>query len=183
MSKRAKEEKRRKQFKKIIQEIRADPEKGLRRFYETYGEIINTTAYVVCGSTDKVNEVINDVLIKIWKRSEKIEDITNPEGWIYVITLNTAKDTLRERKLFPLNENILANDNEIQEIIDEHSFYWMINDLSEIEQAVMIQKFVMVYTFQEIAEELAKPLTTIMSIYYRALGKIKQKIEEKNKNN
>ena len=179
MNERQNEEERKKQFRKLMKEIRRDPEKGLRRFYEVYAKIIHTTAQVICRSSDKVNEVVNDVLVKIWKLAETIGDVDNPEGWVYVITANTAKDSLRERNLFPLDENVVASEDQIQEVLDKHSFYWMIKDLSEIEQTVMIHKFVSLYTFQEIADELEKPLTTITSIYYRALEKIKKNVEGK----
>lgn len=179
MNERQNEEERKKQFKKLMKGIRRDPEKGLRRFYEVYAKIIQTTAQVICRSTDKANEVVNDVLVKIWKLAEKSEDIENPEGWVYIITVNTAKDAMRERYVFPLDENIVADKDKIQEVLDKDSFYWMIKDLSEIEQTIMIHKFVSQYTFQEIADELDKPLTTVTSIYYRALDKIKKAVEGK----
>lgn len=172
-------EDKKEEFNKLMKAIRRDPEKGLSRFYEAYAKIITTTAKVICRSTDKTNEVVNDVLVKIWKLAEMVGDVDNPEGWVYIITANTAKDAMRERYVLPLDENIVSDDDQIQEIIDRHSFYWMIKDLSEIEQTVMIHKFVSLYTFQEIADELEKPLTTITSIYYRALEKIKKNVEGK----
>ncbi len=86
---------------------------------------------------------------------------------------------MRERYVFPLDENIVADEDKIQEVLDKDSFYWMIKDLSEIEQTIMIHKFVSQHTFQEIADELGKPLTTITSIYYRALDKIRKAVEGK----
>lgn len=172
-------EKRKKQFKKLMKVIKREPEKGLRQFYETYARIIHITAQVICRSTDKANEVVNDVLVKIWKLAQNSEDIDNPEGWIYIITANTAKDAMRERYVFPLEENMEADEDKIQEVLDRDSFYWMIKNLSEIEQTIMIHKFVLQYTFQEIADELDKPLTTVTSIYYRALDKIKKAVEGK----
>lgn len=172
-------EKRKKQFKKLMKVIKREPEKGLRQFYETYARIIHITAQVICRSTDKANEVVNDVLVKIWKLAQNSEDIDNPEGWIYIITANIAKDAMRERYVFPLEENMEADEDKIQEVLDRDSFYWMIKDLSEIEQTIMIHKFVLQYTFQEIADELDKPLTTVTSIYYRALDKIKKAVEGK----
>ena len=181
MKERATNEERKKLFKRIIKEIRRDPEKGLRCFYDTYGKIIQITAQTICSSSDKANEVVNDVLVKIWKTAEIIVDIDNPEGWIYVITANTAKDSLRQRKLFPLNEDIAVDDSEVQEVIDRDSFNWIINDLSETEQMIMINKFASESTFQEIADELNKPLTTVTSIYYRALENVKKKLQDGSK--
>lgn len=176
-------EDKKREFNKLMKGIRRNPEKGLRQFYDVYAKIITTTAKVICRSTDKTNEIVNDVLVKIWKLAETVGEVDNPEGWVYIITANTAKDAIRERYVFPLDENIVSDDDQIQEIIDRHSFYLMIKDLAEIEQTVMIHKFVSLYTFQEIADELGKPLTTITSIYYRALEKIKKSVERKNQKN
>ena len=177
------DDKRKKQFKKIIKMIRRNPEEGVRQFYDAYARILQTTAQVICRSTDKANEVVNDVLVKIWKLAQHTENIDNPEGWIYMITVNTAKDAMRERHSLSLEENIRADNDDIQEILDKESFYWMIKDVSEMEQTIMIYRFVLQYTFQEIADELDKPLTSITSIYYRILKKIKQKLEEKSSKN
>ena len=177
MNERQSDAKKKKQFKKLMKLIKQEPEKGLQLFYEIYAKIILTTALVICRSMDKANEVVNDVLVKIWKLAEKHQDIDNPEGWIYVITANTAKDAIRERYIYSLHDNIVDNEDKIQEIVDKEAFNWLIKDLSEIEQTIMIHKFVLQYTFQEIATELKKPLTTVTSIYYRALDKIKRTIE------
>ncbi len=166
-----------KQFKKLMREIQRNPEEGLRKFYETYARIIQATAQSVCHSKDKINEVVDDVLVKIWKLAPTVGEIKNPEGWIYIITLNTAKDTIKEPYVFPLEENILSGRDGVQELIDKDSFEWLIKNLSPQEQTVIIQKFILSYTFQEIANELGKPLTTVCSIYYRSLEKIKKEIE------
>ena len=175
-----KKEESRQQFNKLMKAIRKNPEKGLHQFYETYAKIITQTANVICRSKDKADEAVNDVLVKIWKSAKTVGEVDNPEGWIYIITVNTAKDVMRERYSFPLDEDIVAEDDKIQEIVDKHSFYWMIKDLSEMEQMVLIHKFALRYTFQDIADEKDKSLTTITSIYYRALEKIKKNLEEKN---
>ena len=174
------QDKKKKQFNKLMKLIRCNPEKGLRQFYESYSKILIVTARVVCRSADKANEVVNDVLVKIWKLASTVGEVDNPEGWIYIVTLNTAKDALRKRYDLPISENIVTPEDKIQEIIDKNSFDWLIKDLSEDEKEIMIKKFVLLYRFQEIADEMGKPLTTITSIYYRALEKIK-KLEIQNK--
>ena len=172
-------EEKKKHFNKLIKTIRSNPEKGLRQFYEEYANIIYATAQCFCRSKDKINEVVNDVLVKIWKFSKKLTEIDNPEGWVYIITVNTAKDKMRETYTVPLDESVMSKDDWNQGLLDMQSFYWWIKELSEIEQSVMILKFIYRNTFQEISEELNKPLTTVTSIYYRGLEKIKNRIEKK----
>jgi len=178
---------KKKEFKKLMKRIRRDPENGLRSFYEKYAKIITVAARIICKSEHRTNEVVSEVLIKIWKFAQKPSDIESPESWVYVVTANTAKDIMRRHFsvcahsavggdcVLSLDEKIISEGNEIQEVIDDHSFYWSIKDLSETEQTVMIYKFVLLYTFQEIADEMNKPLSSVTSIYYRALDKIRDK--------
>lgn len=176
-----KEEKEHKQFHKIMEVIRQDPQKGLEMFREVYGKIIQTTAEVICRFSDKAGEVIDDVFVRIWEYAKTEKEVDNPEGWVYTVTANTAKIAMRRRYVLPLSEDIAATEDLIQAVIDEQSFYWLLEDLSEAEKAVMIHKFVANETFQEIASESDKPLTTITSTYYRAFDKVKRKLEEELK--
>lgn len=180
-----------KEFKKLIKKIRRDPENGLRLFYEKYAKIITIAAQIICKSEHRTSEVVSEVLVKIWKFAQKPSEIDAPESWIYVVTVNTAKDIMRRHFAdyahsamggdcalsleSNIDENIISEGDEIQAVIDEHSFYWTIKDLSETEQTVMVYKFVLLYTFQEIADEMRKPLSSITSVYYRALDKIRDK--------
>lgn len=169
-----------KQFLRLMEIIRRDPEKGLRLFYEAYGKIVQTTAQVICRcSSDKVEEVIDDVFVKIWEYSKSGGQVDNPGGWIYTVTANAARQATRAQYVLPLEEEFATTEDLMEEVIDKQSFYWMLEGLSEVEQAVMIYKFVARDTFQEIAEKFGKPLTTITSVYYRSFDKIKKKLEEK----
>lgn len=180
MSKKSDEEKKKKVFQRLMASIRRDPQKGLRLFYDTYGRIIQATAQAICRSSDKAGEVIDDVFVKVWEYAEEGGGADDPDAWVHTVTANAAKQAMRGRRELPLREEIAAADDRIGEVLDRHSFYWMIEDLSEIEQAVMVRRFVSLATFQEIAEEFGKPLTTVASVYYRAFGKIKKKLEEKS---
>lgn len=170
-----------KRFRKIIKKMRINSEEGLRCFYNTYDKLIHLTAWSVCHSEDKVNEVVNEVLVKIWKLRNDLGSIYNPEGWIYILTLNTAKNAVKEHYCLPLEENILSDKDEFSKIDDENSFYSMIKNLSETEQTIIIHRFISDLTFQEIAKELNKPLATVTAIYYRSLEKIKSTLKT-NKN-
>ncbi len=168
---------RKRQFKKLMREIRRDPHKGMEAFYETYKGRIQATATRICGSTDKANEVVNDVLVKVWMFAQKNVTVDNPEGWIFIVTANTAKSALRGRVELSLEENIVASEDGFQKIYDKDAFDYLIKDLSETEQKILIARFEGAYKFQEIADELKLPLPTVTSLYYRSLKKLEKKFE------
>ena len=125
----------------------------------------------VTKSTFKADEIVDDVLVKIWKNADKLPKIKNPEGWLYSITVNCAKDKIKCEKqyveLFDLQEDGSVGD------YPEDDFYNKISTLDETEQEIMILKFVDDLTFKKIAKAMGKPLSTITSVYYRALEKLK----------
>ena len=87
------------------------------------------------------------------------------------MTVNCAKDKIKCEKqyveLFDLQEDGSVGD------YPEDDFYNKISTLDETEQEIMILKFVDDLTFKKIAKAMGKPLSTITSVYYRALEKLK----------
>lgn len=171
-----------KEFRKLIKEIRENPNVGLEKFYNTYGKIMQITARTICRSLEQADAVINVVLVKVWQLAQENVNIDNPEGWVYIITANTAKDTLKEKTFLPLYDTIADERDEISKLISEDAFYSMISILTEEEQTLMIEKFIEKLTFREIAEEKGKNINAISAVYYRALEKVKKFLEEQNGN-
>ncbi|MBQ8429529.1 MAG: sigma-70 family RNA polymerase sigma factor [Clostridia bacterium] len=166
------------EFFGLLQKINNNPHDGLQEFYEKYSKLITNTASIFFKNKFVINEVVNDVLIKIWKKSKKPCVIEKPEGWIYIITANCAKSLLRRRRYMPLEETIKDKKDGIQDFIDLDSFYFMIKDLSQAEQQIIIQRCVSSFTFEEIAEIVGKKTSTVSSTFYRSMDKIKEKIKK-----
>lgn len=167
-----------KEFLAILKRIKKDSEDGLRIFYERYGKLITCAARLYCRNDFELREIVNEVLIKIWRNADRFGEIANPEGWIYVITSNFAKSLLKKRCYVPLEETVADEKDGIQEFIDRDSFYFMIKDLSETERQVITHKFASRLTFEDIGKMLGKSTSTVSSIFYRAIEKIKEKTEK-----
>lgn len=161
-----------KRFNKLIKMIAGKNQKALEEFYGIYGKLIYVTALTVSKSYALADEIVDDVLVKIWKNAKKLPRINSPESYLYVLTANTAKDKIKQEKryvaLFDLKEDDLSTETQC-----EDDFYLKISKLNENEQEIIIMKFVDDLTFERIALEINKPLSTVTSIYYRALEKIK----------
>ncbi len=165
-------------FDKILRLIRKDAQRGLESFYEEYGKMICLTAKS-CGCTqEKANVVVNSVLIKIWKKASQITDVEKPKAWIYTIAKNCARDELSEAWHLELKEEILEAKDDCQKVIDNNGFEYLISPLKDEEKELFLLKFVIGCTFQDIADIFEKPLPTITTMYYRALGKIKNFLKE-----
>lgn len=168
-------------FNKLLRKIRKDPESGLDELYHIYGRLIYRIAKNICGKHDKAEEVVDLVLIKIQRFAQKRQKVTNPNGFIYIVTVNCTRDNVKEKKEVCLNEAISVGEDNIQKFIDRDAFESHISFLPEYERSIMIRKFNSEETFQEMADVDGKPLSTITTIYYRCLKKIKQNMEKNKK--
>ena len=165
------------EFNKLLLKIGQDHKRALKFFFDLYGKFIYWSAYSVCKSPSISDEVVNDVLLKIWKLSSTTQlEIDNPEGWIYKISVNTAKKKKEEANL-PLTENIIETKNEVDKLIEEDTFYSYLEGLTDDEQFILIARFIQDMKFEDITATLEMPLSTLTSKYYRALNKIKQKLK------
>lgn len=173
----------RKTFHKIIKMIKKNPHDGMDRFYQVYGKFIFITAKNQGCQDAEADIVVNSVLIKIWNRINNLGDlgdIKNPEGWIYTVAKNCAKDELNIVWNLELNENICKAEDCYEEILERDSFEYSISCLKREEQDIVSMKILTGSSFREIAETFEQPLPTVTSTYYRALEKVEK--FEKNKN-
>ena len=149
-------------FNKLLRKISSGDKDSLEEFYNVYGKLIYITALTVAKSSYLADEIVNDMLVKIWKFLPK-KKIKNPKGWLYILTTNLAKDKIRqETKIY---EVFTIRQDEIENFLDEDEFYSEIKGLNEIEQKVMIFKFIEDMSFKEISKELKMSLSSVSSIY------------------
>ncbi len=165
------------QFHKLIKEIAQGKKESLEKFYSSYGRLIYSVAVLVSKSKYLADEIVDDVLVKIWQISSSLENIKNPNGWIYSVTANFAKDKCKKEKHYEEYTDLVQEDKNFDKFIINDEFFSYIAVLNEDEQQIMILRFIQDLSFKRIAKEISKPLSTLTSIYYRALEKLKNKIK------
>lgn len=166
-----------KAFNALIKNIAKKDKSALEQFYKIYGRVIYVTAKTVVKSSFKADEVVNDVLLKIWNLKTLGKKIKNPNGWLYLITVNCAKDKIKYEKTYEEIYDIAVSDNQIEKILDEDEFYNDISELNDIEQQILIFRFVSDLTLAQIAKIINKSQGYVSATYYRALDKIKNKMK------
>ncbi len=167
-----------KKFSLIIEKIKENPHDGVKLLYDEYGRLIKLTAKSVCKSESDADEVVNDILVKIWSIAHEIRNVANPRGWIYVITVNCARDKLRRKRDVQFLAEILPeSDSFVNRIYEEYAFYQIIDCLKGQEKEVIINKVLCKFTFKEIAEMSHIPISSVSSLFYRGLEKLRLKLQ------
>ena len=62
-------------------------------------------------------------------------------------------------------------------MLAEDAFYSYISGLSEKEQKVMIMRHAQDLPFKTVAKEIGKTISSLSTVYYRALKKVKKTLE------
>ena len=168
------------EFKKLISRIANKENSAFEEFYNLYGRLIQSAALATTRDTFMADEVVNDILLKIWQQAPDIKGIKRPRSWIYTITANHAKNLVKKTKEYIeiFDIDIPVSIKEVDEIHDESAFIYRLRNLNEKEQQIMILRFVEDMTFKEIAYEMKEPMGNITITYYRALEKIRKNLSE-----
>lgn len=168
------------EFSDYMEEIRRNRKEGLAAFYEHYKNMILRAALSVCRSLTVAEEVLDDVLIKVWETAENSKGGELSEGWLYIIAINFSKRRIkRYGNPVSLSEMIPDGADGIEKMIARDAFLSMLEGLSDNEKRIVIGKFSLGQTLKELSEEMNRPISTISTMYYKALEKIEKNFLKK----
>ena len=170
-----------------------DPE-AIELIVRTYSSPLFYFLYGLIGEKEIVEDLVQESFARAWRYRNKIDSTKNFKTWLFTIGRNGAIDFFRKRKdiaisKFDNNEdsNILEDtisdesidilsvvDNKINlEIIEQ-----TISKLPKEYAAVLNLRFKESFSFDEIAEILKKPSSTVRSQCRRALIQLRKDLPE-----
>ena len=141
-------------------------------FEEIFDEYFDKIYYKVLGSVknpEDAEDITQEVFISVYKNLKKFREDSNIYTWIYKIAINKVYDFFRKRKLnLELNDEILdmedGSDLNSNIILKEQ-----LSKIKDVEREIVILKDIYGYKLQEIAEMKGMNLSTVKSVYYKAL--------------
>jgi len=88
--------------------------KDFKTFYNEHESFVRKSLYYIIKNENKVDDIVQEVFVKIWKKSDSFKNTANIKTWIYRITINSAYDFLRKEK-----RHITVDEQSITEPIDK----------------------------------------------------------------
>lgn len=146
-------------------------------FDEIYDEYFDRVYYKILSSVknpEDAEDIAQEVFISVYKNLHKFRADSKIYTWIYRIAINKTYDFFRKKKIdLELNEEILnIADNEDLNgsmIVEEN-----LKKLSKEEREILVLKDVYGYKLREIADMKNRNISTIKSIYYKALKSLEE---------
>ena len=152
-----------------------------------YQAQLYTYALSITKNTEISNDILQDVLVKVFKKLHKYNEENKLKNWLFTLTRNVTMDFYRKNstKLLPLESNndeelsildaISSNDPQPLDIVISNDNTRKVNEalgkLNADERELINLKDS--FTFQEIAQMQNKPIGTLLSKFNRALKKLK----------
>jgi RNA polymerase sigma-70 factor (ECF subfamily) len=170
---------------KLVGEYLDGDEKALEELVRRYLKSIYNFSLRFAGNSSSVEDITQDVFVKVWKNLKKFDRTKSFKAWIFKIAKNTALDYLRQKKILVFSEleNEDEENNSLDNIPDLAPLPDEIFDRQNLKEELLaaIDKLPLKYkmvvtlhgleelTFLEISEILDEPLNTVKSRYRRGL--------------
>lgn len=137
--------------------------------YEEYFDRVYYKVLSVVKNNDDAEDICQETFISVYKNLSKFREESNIYTWIYRIAINKTYDFFKKRKLeFEINDDVLSLPEDINfdtKVILEEK----LKLISEKEREIVLLKDIYGYKLKEIAEIKNMNLSTVKSVYYKAL--------------
>ena len=137
--------------------------------YEEYFDRVYYKVLSVVKNNDDAEDICQETFISVYKNLSKFREESNIYTWIYRIAINKTYDFFKKRKLeFEINDEVLSVPEYINfdtKVILEEK----LKLISEKEKEIVVLKDIYGYKLKEIAEMKNMNLSTVKSVYYKAL--------------
>lgn len=169
---------------KIVQLLKEKDDQAIKLIFKAYGRALYGVIYQLIGKQEDSEEALQDVLVKIWNKSDYYDDTKGRlYTWMLNIARNTAIDKVRS-KINKQNSKTDTHDILVHESIGSTAIKPEIigvkeltNLLSTEQKEVIELAYFQGYTQQEIADELNMPLGSVKTKVRSALIFLKEHLK------
>lgn len=159
-------DKRHKMQKEIIQYIKDNKEKHYR------------IAYSYVKNQEDALDIVQDTIVKALKYERSLKNSEYMGTWFCRILINNCKTYLKKKnKVIYIEEmeDLVIESSNHEQIIDIQQ---AIDRLNTHEREIILLRFYQGLELKEVAEATGKNLSTVKSILYRGMKKLKVLLEE-----
>ncbi len=173
----------------LIDKFLKGDERAFSLLINKYKRKIYLTAYRLLGNHEDANDIVQEVIIKIYQELKNFRRESSIYTWIYRITTNLSLNALRRKKIrqfFDYDEleewffkdekqspevNFRENElsNKLQSAIDK---------LPEKQKRVFVLRYYDNLTYEEISEILGTSVGALKANYFHAINKLQKELKD-----
>ncbi|MFN3692083.1 MAG: RNA polymerase sigma factor [Fervidobacterium sp.] len=176
----------------LVKALAKGDENAYRHLYRTYASKIGALAKSYLG-TDDVDDIVQEVFVRIFKSVKKFRGESKLSTWIYRITVNVCNNVYRKFKNKIISLDVsneeddeygykYATEEDIKKDYVDSILYErlrkIVDSLSPEERAILFMKEIDGLTYDEIGKILEKPEGTIKSRLHYIKERIRKELGE-----
>lgn len=150
-----------------------------------YKDKLYRFALKMLGNDVDAEDVVQEVMVKVWQKSDQLEEIENKQAWCMTVTRNLAIDKIRARKSTTASAiedyhyisdtrptpDIIAEDKESLSIVMK-----ILDGLPDHQKEIIHLRDIEGYTYKEIAEITSYSEEQVKVNLFRARQKLKHEL-------
>ena len=169
----------------VLRLLRQRDEEGMRQLFTHYGGALNALILPIVPQKEVAEEVLHDVLLKIWHNIDKYETgKSRLFTWMARIAKNAAIDKVRSKeyrqsyKTDVIDEDV-SRRKELSQTIptDQIGIAGLLDHLDDKHRAIIDLLYLKDFTQSEAAKELDLPLGTVKTRARRALQQLRELVK------
>ncbi len=177
---------------KLVKELKKGNPKAYEQLYAEHVNKIGRIAKSYLG-VDDVEDVIQEVFIKVYKSIKKFRGDSSLSTWLYRITVNVCKDMLakkhrkkevftsfgleEDKKSFPEPVEEKKPSDEFLKELTVENVRKAIDSLSEEDRLLITLREIEAMSYAEISQIVEKPVGTVKSRLHYARERLKDILE------
>ena len=167
--------------KRLIRKMKEGDIKALEPFVRVYQEKAIRTAYLICQDAETAKDVVQAVFINVYKRIDSFDESRSFAPYFFRSVANAAikasRDWQRKSSLDDDEDFLAAYQDEPEAAIERlqltEEIETALQRLKAEQRALIVLRYFLDYSEQEMADNLAIPTGTVKSRLYAARQNLK----------
>ena len=156
----------------IIQALQKGDPHAFQTFYDAYRDLLYVIIFSIVKHEENTKDVLQETLMTIYQKRQTLRDPLKLKSWVTLIARNQALNFIKKKREQEWEDGyeVLA----FTQLEESRMFATWHQSLTDLQNVIIAYKIVYEYTFEEIAELLSMPLTTVYKHYQSALSRLKK---------
>ncbi len=159
----------------------SDDKESFAALFTSVSDELYRIAYIYLKNRDDSLDAVSEAACRCFKSRRSLKSPEHFRTWAVRVVINCSLDILRQRKrTVPLDEAVtpaVSGETDGSRALLEA----LLNTLSEREKSVIVLHELTGLSFREVARALKLPESTVKSIHYRAMNKLKREASSDEK--
>lgn len=174
----------------LIDQVAQGDERAFEQLVHKYQSMVFSTIYRYIGNPDDVEDLAQEVFVKIWHNIKKFKMRSKLSTWIYRITVNHCLTYRKRQKKIPVSLDALTEKGSTPDSLVTEPDHETAHKIEQVKKAVRElpprQRMALVLsqyeekTYKEIAEIMDISVASVESLIFRARTALRKKFQKQS---